>query len=537
MPKFKLVRHLLASTTLGTLTPSYDTRFGTATDTSTGWITFDLRPGCRRIWCNSSGGNDANDGLTAATAKATWDAAFALFLNGSFTPGDQLMVAGTGGRTYDDGCTHNWTFNSGFSLAYPMMVLSYDPGDAANSSKYGKLVGNDMPTLVIPDHTIHSTPSLEVYGESGNNYMGVQGIEFDGQGFSQQHLQFLGNHTGIVFQNCRFKEIEPVFEGSTANGFINTVHVSKCSSWGQWNSNSGNGAAGFINYCTGLRLQDVVAVHGGWKLGASRSDDPSVGGASVFGHGIYSAAEMEDCRYDRVVFVDSAADGANFRGNIAATCIVSIDEPIAGQIGGYSFSPSEAPDGTLVTVDDWLIMGSADISATAPRGGGPNNTNTQSGTYIRKVAMFDNPKYGPQPNIYFTSACNNSDEIVHYWLIDKVRGYNWSPNLLGDPGAFPDHVNVTFNDCILDIAGKPGVTAWGSPPPNYKTRAQVYAAMGYTEDTTVGKAELVNDMLWRPDLPWAQALISVGLPSMGLTPSYPLVSPPDMTGETPRAVY
>src|SRR5947209_508561 len=80
---------------------SYDNRFGTdATGAAaTGWFTFGLHFGNRQVWCDASKADDTGNGLTAATAKKTFDAAYTLWATG-FTSGDQLMVAGKGGRTY-----------------------------------------------------------------------------------------------------------------------------------------------------------------------------------------------------------------------------------------------------------------------------------------------------------------------------------------------------------------------------------------------------------------------------------------------------
>ena len=70
---------------------------------TTGWTVFTPSADTRTIYVSSSTGNDANNGLTAATAKATFNAAFTVFTNGSWTAGDQLMLAGgTAGGSYTD---------------------------------------------------------------------------------------------------------------------------------------------------------------------------------------------------------------------------------------------------------------------------------------------------------------------------------------------------------------------------------------------------------------------------------------------------
>lgn len=92
MSRFRLVRRFLTPATgggggAGSLSPIYDTRFGTGNDANN-LFTFGLRPGCRRIWVNAVSGNDANDGLTAATAKATYNAGMQLHAEHLLRTGD-----------------------------------------------------------------------------------------------------------------------------------------------------------------------------------------------------------------------------------------------------------------------------------------------------------------------------------------------------------------------------------------------------------------------------------------------------------------
>src|SRR6476659_5034499 len=87
----------------GSTATVYDNRFGTDTARSaaSGFDTFALHASAARIWVNSTRPDDSGDGLSAATAKKTLNAAINVMWNRG-NSGDQLMIAGTGGRSYVD---------------------------------------------------------------------------------------------------------------------------------------------------------------------------------------------------------------------------------------------------------------------------------------------------------------------------------------------------------------------------------------------------------------------------------------------------
>lgn len=530
MPRLRVVRHGFPAVGI----PVYDNRFGTATDAN-GWFTFAINSGNRRVYADSSKADDTGDGLSAATAKKTFVAAISVYLGTGYQPGDQLMIAGTGGRTYtDDGTTATLGGVAGISGIYPNAILSYDPADASNSAKYGKLVNPDAPIVTLSLGAGYCF--LDHLSDNNNGNLAIQGIGFKSTvgGTSIIHDYRQDN---LVYQNCTFNGVELSMDNAgSAFGLAQKINVSKCSFVGAW-ANGGNASNMFVAEKDGFWFQDNVVGHGGWKLGKSRDDDSSVGGPNVggLGHGIYYHASCINGRFDRNVFFDSSEDGFNVRGSATCTANVSIDEPIAGYCTQISGSYTEAPNGTVVTSVDHLVMGGANISqnpATAPRGQGFYFRNAAIGTGLDNVLMIDNPIYGGVNNIAFIGDNGNSNLSGVTVTLNRITTYNYASSLDFISGAYP--MTLSFTNSIMDeLASGTGNSVWTLGTfPSAKTRSQIYTAMGYAS-----KAALCNMMRYRPDLPWAQALISIAFPAYNKTTTYALVSPPDTTGITPATIY
>lgn len=552
MSRFRLLRHLLATTGGGggLLSPTYDTRFGTATDAN-GWITFGLNGSNKRIWLDSVNGNDANNGLTAATAKATWAAATALWLGGGWVSGDQLMVAGGQSQTYTDTGATTWAAKGGISATYPTVVQSYDSTDPSNAAKYGALTGAKMPSLSISS----SGQTLVDLNANISSNFAVKGIEFNGTGgLGTNATGFINFHSNLAYQNCRFKEAGAGFDSSTGSRISNT-HFSKCSFWLMYcSSTAGGGAIGncqaiYLGNIDSAYVQDNVFAHCGWARTAARGDAASSGGPTQFSHAHYYHASGINGRFDRNVYVDTAHDGLNIRGSAAATCIVTLDEPLPGKIGGFSSSDSEAPSGVTITVDDWLIMGGAADSNIPGAGNGPDTENTVLGSYIKNVVMIDNPARSGANSIVFPS--HSTSIIDQYLLMNNVRTYNYAGGL--ETSGSNAQIHDTWLNCLVDSLSftlptttltNTGVHSGLTTYPGALTRDQIVTAVltaaGLTPsgvDYAHRKAQLENIMIWRPDVNWAQKFLDIGLPAYGTTPQYASATLPNLSAETPRTVF
>jgi hypothetical protein len=540
----------------GGLTIPYNTQFG-VTDPATGWITFPLHAGNRRIWVNSrvGEGSDSNNCLSAAAPCATFDHAWVVYRAGH-TGGDQLMIAGKAPAYTDHGVTDDFhNLNSGISLTYPNAILSYDPTDAANSAKYGKLVGPDMPVVIEPQSVTWERSFGDVEG-TGTGYQAVQGIAFDAQGASDVAIQFAANdatqHNGIVFQNTRWQGVRLTMGlgpsgppscqvcGTLGGPFL----ISKSSGYGQWATN-GNFSWIDVNFTDGYQEQEVIGGHAGWKVGVDRfTESFTTGGPTIFGHGRYYAANSRNGKSDFTVWFDNAVDGDNARGGIVENYTVAINEPTVGTTGGFSVCVCEAPNGVLIQRNTGLVIGASDGGAAiGPRGSAWGNQNTVPGSHIDNFLMLANPFWNdgpPNHKVQIIGPCNNSDMIEQYLAMTRITAYHYSWEIQGDGvdcSTSPSRIHVTWANTKTDQLA-PGignsVSAAGDFPGSapWTSVNQLPTAMGQPS-----LARLYNLMLYRPDLPWARAIVTAAFTAHGKGQPLSGVPPPDTTGITPPQVY
>jgi hypothetical protein len=515
--------------------PDYDTRFG-VTNTTTGWIDFPLQGSAKRIWLDQVSGNDANNGLSAATAKKTFDAAIVLYKSGH-SPSDQLMIAGASGGTgtgptYTDGGIDGdgiRGLSSGVSLTYPNAFLCYDPASPADSTKYGKLLGGAKPSLTVPA----SDPAINMPGSTGSSNVAVQGIDFDAAGNHDRVMGFSGSggaglaHYGICFQNCRFKGVRLTLicgnNDPETGPYGQNYLISKCSGWGQW-STGGNMSWLFVEGTDGYCEQETVGGHCAWKIGASRDDDISIGGPLTLGHGRYFSAQSLNGRSDWTVWFDSAVDGDNTRGEMAMTYSVHLNEPTVGTTGGYSSSVAEAPLGELITRSCGLVVGGGDYRTGSFYSNAWGNQMTKPGSFIEDYLLVANPKVASGYNIPILNPANNPDMIEQFITMRRITGFNYSNRLRHDEGSSPERINVTWVDCNLDqLAPGTGntVSSSGDFPTPWTSINDLVSAMGFAS-----LAAMYNMMLYRPDLPWARAMVTAAFTAHGKTQTLAGVSPP-----------
>jgi hypothetical protein len=365
--------------------PKFANDFGTSIDPTNGDITFGLPnpalyPGRRVIRVNSGGGNNANDGLSHATAVADIDTGSAKLFTG-YQPGDRMLIAGENDRTYNDFSAPR-TFTEiptgGLSKAYPMLVQSYPPSDPDNQAKWGKLRGRDRPVINV--NPAGGLPFTCIYGWSPNHYFFLQALRYSGS-FDGATIPFSGQHNGCGWQNITFDGVAISGGGSNelpANDWL----MSQCTFVGQWGTGFIGSGCFFVSLAN-FRQQGVAYVHCGWPTNGSRDNATYGQNILAFHHGYYTGAHPQGSHFaDGVLCMDTSADGHNWRSSVEAACIASIDDPITGHMGGYSNDYTEMPLGSLVKAYDWAGAGGGNLyTGIARMGISTNNTRQGSGIF------------------------------------------------------------------------------------------------------------------------------------------------------------
>jgi hypothetical protein len=144
--------------------------------------------------------------------------------------------------------------------------------------------------------------------------------------------------------------------------------------------------------------------------------------------------------------------------------------------------------------------------------------------------------------------------------MDTIRAYNFTSTSVeiegyGSSNLDPSTTHVTWANSLVDsltwfhnpntgaYSPSSNINTWGSAPAGYQTRDQIITTLLSGLSLTPGasytarKAQLVNMMLWRPDIDWARILLTIGLPTLGLSSTYGSASPPNLSTETPAVIY
>jgi hypothetical protein len=455
---------------------TYDTSIGASVDAD-GFAQLPLRSGAHRYFVNSATGSDSNgcsNAQASATPLKTITAAMGCVQNGS---GDQVLLAE--GTSYSD--TYGWlAFKQGYSAQYPMVIESYDPADPTNEAKYGR--GDQRGARPV---------LTAIQGQAGNgtySYIAIKGLDFNPGNVSGAGVEFVGFARYILIENNIFRYTGLSFDtGDPSTTFPTTpkIIVRNNSLYGMWNTGGRTGGLYAAGYA-GPTVEDNVFYHDGWKIGASRDDDFSVGGATVFSHSYYLQTNTTGAIVRRNLSADGAGDGGIARGDSVFTENLFIDNPAAIGVGGGPTYNLDRPTGVSFDVSYNAIIGDADVNSTHPLGWAINTTNGVSGSRVHNnlIVRSRNPS-GPNVSGFSNNAAFNQPSYAQY---DHNLMYQWvSMNAQvywPGCGGFPAQCFTTYDANNWDGSAQGTNTNSASTSfPNPYTAAQLYAALGFADKT------------------------------------------------------
>ena len=451
----------------------YDASVGTGVDAD-GFAQLPLRSGAHRYFVNSASGSDGNGCSNAqapATPLKTIAVAMGCVQSGS---GDQVLLAE--GSSFNEQIP--WVAQKqGYSAAYPTVIESYDPADPTNEAKYGR--GDQRGARPV------LTAKQAQVGNGTYSYIAIKGLDFNPGNNPDQGLVFIGHGNYLLLENNIFR-----YQGlsyDTGDALISAQHVivRNNSFYGMW-STAGRTGGFYVAGVDGPTVEDNIFYHCGWKVGASRDDAPSVGGATIFSHSYYLQTNTTNAIVRRNLSADGAGDGGIARGDSVFTENLFIDNPAAIGLGGGPSYNTDRPTGVLFDASYNAIIGDADVTSTHPLGWAINTTNGKSGSRVHHnlIVRSRNPS-GPGMSGFSNNAAFDQPSYAQY---DHNVMYQWV-SLTGQVywpgcGTFPAQCHTTYDSNNWDGLAQGTNTNSGSTSfSNPYTGAQVYAALGFADKT------------------------------------------------------
>ena len=263
-----------------------------------------------QLWCDALNGSDSYNGLSpypgfqmngtgtnlqfGATGKGkayaaygpkkTFYAAYSLIKgNASNRVGNQIFLA-QGQSFTETASTDSFIYRSGFSVAFPFCIQSYDPADPLNLAKHGRATGTNRPKL-----------STEVTNGVGRNYaviafyatdnpkpsgtssiprgnFAIRGISFDSGTADGCQVGWVGNPYNVLFENCTFPGCGLGLGSSNPAANAKNVIFRHCAISGNYSSAGAHSAGIGTGHVDGLIIEDCIVYHAGWPMGSDRQE-------------------------------------------------------------------------------------------------------------------------------------------------------------------------------------------------------------------------------------------------------------------------
>jgi hypothetical protein len=381
------------------------TNYETITVTA-GWTPIVKSADTREIYVSSSQGNDANDGLTPATAVKTLAKGYTLLRSG-FPDHLRLRRGDTWTREVLGPTVGNWQ-KSGRSGTEPLVIHSYNDADPNRP----KIVthGVNWACLMMNGGGVNNVHMIGLDLNSGGGELPGGGIRIYGQA---TNILFEDLHIGSFSTNFVFEK-----EQSITNVRIRRSVVVDAYS----KSGSAHSQGIYAYGVDGLLIEDCVFDHNGW-----RSDGLYAGAYStIYNHNMYFVTNSTNVNVRNTISSRASATGMQLRGRFSnAYNVLSLNNPL-GLSGGHEMGqwPGEAWSGSISYS---VVLGSNDIGLpngpSQPRGMGVTWGRAKGARVNNNIVAHNTQTLGAEGGLFTDGTYGESatveDNIVYNW---KGRG-------------------------------------------------------------------------------------------------------------------
>jgi hypothetical protein len=398
--------------------------------------------------------------------------------------GDQILFAE--GTTTAAGLPGSNALNgySGFSAVYPFVIQTYDPTDALNEAKYG-VATSGRPVI----NTGNNNQDLTGTTNDPPSGLAIRGFKWSPGNVSGPLISIFGSgglaSDYVLLENNILEYTQITGVGSSDGDLRGYGWVIRGNAiYGPWSATS-NAHGMFISDIFGT-IEDNVFYHTGWKIGATRDDDKSIGGVvgdEVFRHTIYQKMTCE-MTIRRNLVAQPASTGFSSRGPQGTYHNVLLKCPIAINAGGDDSFNTIRPNGVLIDIGYNLCIGSEGPTTGTVRSGGINTANGRLGTEVHHNAIARSGRTSQS----VLMATNSNYALPSYSHIHHNRehlfadsGNNFTISELGGASSI-----VTYdNNVSSDPTSGSNLNYLSDPPTTAYTEDSLAAAAGYTDYATM----------------------------------------------------
>ena len=313
-----------------------------------GWPIITPPASAHIIYVSSSTGNDNNDGLTPATAKATIAGGEALLRNGQ--PDELLLKAGDTFVNQSFGYLHV----SGQSMTAPMVFGTYGSGPApivetpANGGiAIGNSGGGGGNFIVVEGINFYA------YTRDPSNpaYAGPNTTESGAAFFGTANVLLVGNKFSFFTDDIVFTPNGSVIDPSSSLTLYRNVITN---SWSTTEHSQGLYAAGAGT----LDIEQNIFDHNGWNASIPGAE------ANIFNRNVYFSALNAPVTFIGNVSANSSSEGAQFRSGGTITNNLFVADSLGFSIGSNPAGSGEAsPTITSSVATGNVILNSNDIQS------------------------------------------------------------------------------------------------------------------------------------------------------------------------------
>ena len=391
--------------------------------TSDGWTELAPSVDSRLVYVSSTGGNDANDGLSELTPKASISAGLALMRHG-FPDWLMLKKGDVFGSSDVPSTGYKW-ITSGRSETEPTVWTSYGPANGAR-----------------PRIETAGKPAIRTSGGGGSpavlEHIAFVGLDLDAlprDAVTQNPngIRLLLEMHDVLIEDCRIAHFGNGLTAQLTGGMLTQVRIRRNVVTDSYTGDGSHGQSIYCDEVTGLLIEENVIDHGGWS-----ELDPNANGPTIFKHNVYIQGDARDVVFRGNIVTNASSHGVQLRSGGVANDNVFIKNPVALLLAGNGEARGN------------LVLDGRDITPSLPRRQGIHVQNVDTGAIItHNIVANSSPGSGSKAIVI--QVLNDAGSLygVRNLLLDHNVVHGWGGETLdiqSFAGTFFENFVVQAND-------------------------------------------------------------------------------------------